>query len=45
MIFLFEEVLCIVDEGDNVLFGVKISDCIDSLESVLLLLCDLVCDI
>ncbi|TCP96638.1 hypothetical protein C8J46_10813 [Sphingomonas sp. PP-F2F-A104-K0414] len=35
MVFLIEEALRIADEGDNPLFGAKLSDCIDCLQSAL----------
>ncbi len=35
MIFLIEEALRLADEGDDPLLGAKLSDCIDSIETVL----------
>lgn len=35
MVFLIEEAMRIADEGDNPLFGAKLSDCIDCLQSAL----------
>ena len=35
MVFLIEEALRIADEGDNPLFGAKLSDCIDCLQTAL----------
>ncbi|MCK8455339.1 MULTISPECIES: hypothetical protein [Sphingomonas] len=35
MVFLIEEAMRIADQGDNPLFGAKLSDCIDCLQSAL----------
>lgn len=35
MVFLLEEALRIADEGDDPLLGAKLSDCIDSIETLL----------
>lgn len=35
MVFLIEEAMRIADEGDNPLFGAKLSDCIDCLQTAL----------
>jgi len=35
MVFLIDEALRIADEGDNPLFGAKLSDCIDCLQGAL----------